>query len=274
VDNNSTLPGVDDIEFHFPSTILIKNDQNVGFGRANNIGIDWALKNTNCDYVFILNNDTTINKSTIPILENSLQKHTAAVIATPRIVLMEDSNILWYGGGHIDWLRGGASTPGILGPATAPIAMEARDVTFASGCAMLIKRRLLDEIGGFDPRFFMYEEDVELCLRATQTGGTIRYEPSSWLSHRGHGSMRDTQDDFVGGWHYRNPNLQFHIYHMLRNRLLNMHIHAKGCQYWLFHLGFPFFFTAKTLQLIFKGRTDIIEPVWKAWRSYRNELKT
>lgn len=274
VDNNSTTPGVDDLKIQFPDTILIKNIENVGFGRANNIGIDWALENTDCEYIFILNNDTTINNSTIPTLESALHNHPETVMTTPRILLMENPNLLWYGGGDIDWLRGSGRAPGILGPADTPLAMEPRNVNFASGCAMLIKRSLLEKIGGFDHRFFMYEEDVEFCLRITRSGGKIRYEPSAWIKHKGHGSMSEMQENFVGGWHYRNPNLQFHIYHILRNRLLNMHIHAKGKQRWLFHIGFPLFFAAKAFQLILQGRIDIIGPAWNAWQSYRRAVKT
>ncbi|OEU63623.1 MAG: hypothetical protein BBJ57_13315 [Desulfobacterales bacterium PC51MH44] len=98
VDNCSTVPGVDDLKKKFPDIVLIKNDKNIGFARANNVGIEWVLKNTNSEYIFILNNDTTIEKNTVDVLQKILRNKRDVGIVAPKIVMMEEPEKLWYGG--------------------------------------------------------------------------------------------------------------------------------------------------------------------------------
>jgi GT2 family glycosyltransferase len=66
----------------------------------------------------------------------------------------------------------------------------ARDVDWAIGAALLIRRRALDEIGGLDERYFMYAEDLEWCWRARSAGWTVRFEPASRFVHVGNASGR------------------------------------------------------------------------------------
>ena len=262
VDNNSTLPGVDEIKARYPKTILIKNDENIGFGRANNIGIDWALKNTNCEYVFILNNDTTINRNTISILEEALSINENIAIAAPKIVMMDDPNLLWYGGGEINWKKCSATIPGYMGTSHCEEANSSRFVTFASGCAILIKRSILEKFGGFDKRFFMYVEDIELCIRIIKNKYHIAYKHEAVVSHKGQGSQRNSEK-FISIEHPKNPNLSFFVYHLTKNRLLTISQHAsitEAIKFWTFY---PFFLFAKSVQYSINGRIDAIKAISK-----------
>jgi len=262
VDNNSTYPGVDEIIARYPKTILIKNDENIGFGRANNIGIDWALKNTNCEYVFILNNDTTINKNTIPILEKALSSNKDIAMTAPQIVMMEEPNIIWYGGGEIDWKKCSATITGYRAPVKRSSADKPRFVSFASGCAMLVKKELIEDIGGFDRQFFMYVEDLELCLRIVKGGWHILYVPDAVVYHKGQGSQRN-EKKFYPIDHARNPKLPFYIYHLTKNRLLTVRQHASpvnAIKFWSF---FPFFMFVKIMQYLIFGRFEAINAIKK-----------
>lgn len=228
VDNASTAPGIGSLAADYPDVTVLRSTENLGFGRGNNVGIRWALEHTSCEFIFLLNNDALVEPGTVPQLETELDRQPEVGLVTPKIVLADEPHALWYGGGYVDWRKGSARTPGYLGPADAALARQARPVTFASGCAMLIRRRVLEQVGGFDPRYFMYEEDVELGLRIQRHGWTMHYAPETTVLHRCQGSKRREGEPLVDILSPDNPRLPFYAYHITRNTLLTMHTHARG----------------------------------------------
>ncbi len=268
VDNTPYDPELPDVIAQYPDIHLISAPENLGFGGGNNLGINWAMSQTDCEFFFIFNNDAIVEADTMTKLEASLDYHPEVGIVTPRIVFMEKPKLLWYGGGEVDWLRGAANTPGILGDSDSPLALKPRNVSFASGCAMLIRRHLMAQLSGFDERFFMYEEDLELCLRTLELGWTIRYEPSALVLHVVQASSRGEQG-FVGMLSPLNKNLTFYAYHLVRNRLINMHLHAKGLNRLIFILGFSLLLLKKSLHFALHQRWDGIAAICKGWHSYR-----
>lgn len=245
-----------------PGTTILRAHENVGFGRGNNLAIRWALDHTHRDFFFLLNNDAAIFPDTIQILEQAMEVQTGVGIMIPRIAYMHDPETLWYGGGDVDWRRASVFTPGINRSATASLAMTERDVTFATGCALFLRRSVLTQLGGFDPRFFMYEEDVELCLRASSAGIRIRYIPRSFILHRAQGSSRGDKDrkDF---WSPLNPRLPFLCYHVIRNRLLNVSLHARGRNLFLASIFFPLFVIRRAIPFLLHGRFDAIAAMFR-----------
>ena len=246
-----------------PNLNLIRASGNLGFGRGNNLGIEWAFENSSCDYVFLLNNDTVVNPESIETLEDAMAADTEVGIMTPRIAYLDDPDRLWYGGGEMDWRRVSAFTPGFNQCVHAELAMTERDVTFASGCALFIRASVLRRLGGFDPRFFMYEEDVELCLRAGEKGIRIRYIPRSLIRHRVQGSSRD--DSRVRGdfWSVDNTQLPFYVFHVIRNRLLNASLHARGRTLLTAILFFPLFLIRRMIPFTLGGRIDAILAMFR-----------
>lgn len=261
VDNASTEGGVEAAVSPYSEAELIRSPSNLGFGRGNNLGIEWALDNTACEFVLLLNNDATVGPETIEKLEAALDAHPTAGISAPRIVMAEAPGTLWYGGGEVNWWKGGARAPGFLGPADAELASRARNVSFASGCAMLIRRSVLEETGGFDPRFFMYVEDLELCLRIQECGWGIRYVPEALVIHEGQGAQRGKGESFLPLQHPRNPRLAFLMRHLTKNRLLTMSAHSRSWSRVKFWSFFPIFWSAKCLQLALHGRWDAVYAV-------------
>ena len=239
VDNASEEPGIDDIYYTEPDVSLIKNTRNLGFAQGNNAGIKWAMENTACKYFLILNNDTTIQPDTIQILESHFQKHSDVGCATPQILYANDPKIVWYGGGDIRWELGTGRV--WTGSETGKKENSPREVGFASGCAMMVKREVFSNIGGFDPRFFMYEEDVELSIRISNAGYKIIYIPDAIVYHRGQGSRRKKHEPFLELKSPHNPNLCFYMYHLTCNRLLNAYKHARGVNLIKFLFYFPLY---------------------------------
>ncbi|MDY6894908.1 MAG: glycosyltransferase family 2 protein, partial [Thermotogota bacterium] len=243
--------------------ILIENKENLGFGRGNNVGIRWALSNTDCEFIFLLNNDATVESDTISKLEKALYAFPEAGVSCPRIVMMEEPDVLWYGGGEVNWFKGSVIAPDYLGPADAKQALIARNVTFASGCAMLIRRSVFEKVGGFDPRLFIYVEDLEFCLRVNKAGWTIRYIPEAVVKHKCQGSKRGRRKEFFPIDHPANPNLSFFMYHLTKNRLLTIFIHAKGLNALKFYLFFPIYLSAKCIQYAFHKQGAAIKAIGK-----------
>lgn len=272
VDNTPHDPELLPLIEKYSRVHLVSAHKNLGFGRGNNLGIKWALKNTDCEFVFLLNNDAGVLKDTIERLEKALDDHPAAGISVPKILLAEDQTKLWYGGGDVDWKRGSARVPGFFGSGDAKLAITPRYVSFASGCAMLLRRILLEKEIGFDPRFFMYEEDLELSLRVQEKGWRIWYEPLAVVLHKGQGSQ-ENRKTFLGAFDPGNPNLAFFAYHKTKNRLLNMEMHAKGKNRLSYKIVYPLFLLAKCLQWGFHGRCDALRSVVKGISDYRKERK-
>lgn len=270
VDNSPNDSELEAVVVSYPGVRLIRASENIGFGRGNNLGIDWALAHSGCEFVFILNNDTTIKPDAIQQMEAAMDSHQEAGIVAARIVLAEDESKLWYGGGEVDWRRGGGRVPGMLGPADAPLAMRPRYVSFASGCAMMIRSEILRQHGGFDKRFFMYEEDLELSLRVQESGAKIWYEPKALVYHIGQGSQKG-HGKFYSRYDPRNKNLVFLVYHGVKNSLLNMDMHAQSMNRVLFLLMYPAILSIRCGKWAIHGRYDAVTSAYKAVRDYLRE---
>ena len=258
----------------YPDVTIISAPKNLGFGEGNNLGLAWAIKNLDFTQVLFLNNDAEIVSNTIAVLEAVLDSKHDVGIATGRIVLANSPDTLWYGGGEVDWKRGSGHLPGFLGPSDSTIAMHSRYVSFASGCALMLRRCVFESIGCFDSRYFMYEEDLELCLRVQQDGWKVWYESSALVYHEGQASMKtDNDKEFKSAWNPENGNLPFYAYHIFKNRLLTMYLYARGGNRAIFLLYFPFFIGIKVIRFIRHGRWSSITAIVKAWRDYRKEVK-
>lgn len=254
-------------------TTLLRASENVGFGRGNNIGIRWAMEHSPCEFLLLLNNDAVVCADSVETFEKVMEAQEDVGIIVPRIAYLDDPEVLWYGGGDIDWRRASAFTPGINKSAVAPGAMVERDVSFATGCALFLRRSAILRLGGFDPRFFMYEEDVELCLRAASQGIRIRYIPKVLILHRAQGSTRDPKVEPFEFWSYRSARLPFYCYHIIRNRLLNVALHARGKHFLLAVIFYPLFLIRRAGPFFLHGRFDAIAAMLRGVSSFPKALR-
>ncbi len=173
VDNDSTdisievLSRIDDI-------ILIKNKKNLGYAGGNNIGIRYAL-DKKCDYILILNNDTLVEKDFLEILISNAKN--SANFGVGGCKILDSANEIWFAGGKI--LR----KLGTMKIYTAPRISNTSEVSFLTGCCLLVNKEVFDKIGLFDERYFMYFEDVQFCLRTQQNGFKLYYYPNIKIKH-------------------------------------------------------------------------------------------
>jgi len=266
VDNASPNDNPDSIKEVFSEVVLIKHTENVGFGEGCNIGINWVLSHTDSEYLFFLNPDTVIEPGLVSKLLVPFSSQDIGITA-PRISMMCDKNMLWYGGGYMSWFKGSARVPGYGLNSDSLLALEERDVEFASGCAFMIRRSVLVDCGGFDSRYFMYEEDVELSLRVLSAGLRIRYVPEALVYHVAQGSQgKDVQSiDMFSG---ENPRLPFFVYYAARNRFYTVFKYGGFFQKLIFLIGFSAWFGRGGLNWVKYRRLDAFKALYRGVRDF------
>lgn len=206
VDNASreSLNGIDE---YYPHMEVIYNRENVGFGRANNQGIRWAQEHLDFSYLLLLNNDTLVTAGSFEAMIEAFELDNRIAISTCKTMYESKRDIVWYGGGEINYRRGWPSITDFNKPATTEGADKSRYVSFASGCVMMFSAESIGKLKGFDDDFFMYCEDLELCLRALKEGCKIYYSSEGTIYHKVQGSSKGKNE--VTGYSAKNPNLVF-----------------------------------------------------------------
>lgn len=177
--NNSIDDGLAAELAKFPSVEFIQNSANLGYAGGNNIGIRQALKN-GADLVFILNPDTTIDKGCIKNLVSAMEKNQAD-IAGPKIYF-NDSKKIWYAGGVLDRLNVIGSHRG-MDEIDQGRYNQITETDYASGCALMVSKTVLENVGLFDERYFLYYEDSDFCYRAKIANYKIIYVPGAIVYH-------------------------------------------------------------------------------------------
>jgi GT2 family glycosyltransferase len=164
VDNGSMDDSVE-LFRALPDIELLIHDRNLGFAAGNNGGIHYALER-GADYVLLLNNDTTVSPSLVSELVEVAEVDPQIGILGPVIYYADRPGDVWFAGMRFRHglyvVRRGLHLSLPLG--------SVQDVDFVSGCGMLVRRETWQRVGLLDPRFFMYYEDLDLCIRAKEAG--------------------------------------------------------------------------------------------------------
>jgi hypothetical protein len=194
---------------------LIKSEQNEGYTGGNNRGIRYLL-GKNCEYILLLNNDTIVDKNFLIYLIETAEKSNASLLS-PLIYFApgyefhhcaqsDRGKIIWYAGGIIDWNNVYCFHRGVN--EIDKSQYDKKDNTdFISGCCMLIKKEIFEKIGLFDEKYFLYLEDVDLCVRAVRFGLSLHFVPKSKIWHKNAQSSDK-------------PGSETHVYYQTRNRLV------------------------------------------------------
>jgi len=191
VDNASTDGTAVEIRGKYPDVEVVTNFNNAGFARANNQGVALAAG----DYLFILNPDTLFLPNSVNELIAFMDHHPEIGICGPR-VLNEDFTLQRSVRGFPTWSMAFArhTLLGKLGMFRGSLAAwRCRDFDYALqadveqliGAAMLVRRDVFERVGGFDERFFMYYEEVDLCKRIKEAGHRVVYYPGAEIIHLG-----------------------------------------------------------------------------------------
>jgi GT2 family glycosyltransferase len=171
---------------------LIENSENVGFGTANN----QAFARSDAPLLLLLNNDTEVRSEAIDSLIATVRSSSRIAACGPRMINSDGSlqvsawrtpPTAWeilISGLRLYWLLP-RRVRGELLLGKHWDHSRRRDVGMLSAAALLIKREVINEIGGFDERFHMYAEDDEWCFRARRAGWRLVFEPRATVIHHG-----------------------------------------------------------------------------------------
>ena len=208
VDNNSQDDTCKVIKEKYPEITLVENVVNAGFGKANNTGIEIALKD-DADFVFLLNQDAWIERTTIENLASQISKNPNFGILSP---------IHLNGKGDtLDYKFSTYITPDLCKNLYSDFVLNQiknliYESDFICAAAWLISRRCLDIVGGFSPTFFHYGEDVNYVQRLQYKGLKIGVVPNTRICHdreeRKDGIYQDQDKTIERGilLKYSNPN--------------------------------------------------------------------
>ena len=176
---------------------LIRNPENVGFGKACNQGIAAS----GGEYMVLINPDTVVEEDFFQSLERFFGENPRVGVAGPRIVDGE-GNLQLSARKELNFISGLLGRTSLLtrlfpkNPLVRRLFPAAEELTgstmvdWVSGACMVIRRQTLDEIGPMDKRFFMYFEDVDLCRRAREAGWLVYYLPQVEVLHHTGASTR------------------------------------------------------------------------------------
>jgi GT2 family glycosyltransferase len=185
----------------FPDVVFAQSQDNIGFGRANNLGFEQATG----EALLLLNPDTEVLPGAIEVLLAELQRLPAAGIIGPRLLNSDrslqtsvqalprpfrqafDSEILR----RLLWpFR-------LWAPPTDFVPRETIEIEAYSGACMMVWAETFRKVGGFSPQYFMYAEDVDLCLKVRQAGLRVYHTPSASVVHHGGASSSSQGSSFA-----------------------------------------------------------------------------
>lgn len=216
VDNGSTNDSVIQIKKKFPGVHVIETGKNLGFTGGNNVGMDYALRQ-NADYIWMLNNDTLVDKNVLSFV--GAFKDTAVGACGSKIYFApgheyhadrythnERGKVIWYAGGLMDWDNIYASHRGVDEVDHGQFD-ESCETPFITGCSFIVRSDLVRSVGKLDDAYYLYLEDLDWSLRIQRAGYKTMYVPSSIVWHVNAGSSGK-------------PGNPLHEYYFTRNRLL------------------------------------------------------
>lgn len=254
VDNGSTDGSPEALRAAFPQVTLLETGQNLGFVGGNNVGLEYA-RAAQADYALLLNNDTEVAPDFLDHLVEAAETDATAGIVGPAIYYYDQPETFWSAGGQIDWSRGATAMLGLNEVDRGQFGQMARPVDFVTGCALLIKMRVVEQVGMLDPRFFAYYEETEWCVRARRCGYNILFAPKAKIWHKISLVAREAS-----------PMVH---YYMTRNRLLFLKLsHASTLSVLKTLMEFARTLTSWTLKPRWRGKALQRRAMAQAIRDY------
>lgn len=181
VDNGSTDGSEAAIRAAYPQVAVVRTEQNLGPSGGGNLGFRWALER-GYDYALILNNDIEVAPDFVRRLVEAAESHPRIGIVGPKAYYYWQRDTIWSAGGRLRFAEAVTSERGMGLRDRGQFDVDA-DVEYVNGCAMLVKRRVFEDVGLWDPSYQLCFEDADFSLRARRAGWRIRYAHKAKLWH-------------------------------------------------------------------------------------------
>lgn len=202
VDNCSTDNSVEIIRNSlYEKCILIESKYNRGFSSGNNIGINEAIK-LGTDYILLLNNDTEVEPDFINKMIETYEQTENVGIVTCKMKYFDNKEYIWFGGGYFNEknLRINHEKFRLKDNFNDKI----REITFATGCCMLMSTKIIKEVGLLSEDYFMYFEDADYCIRVMEKKYKIIYNPEATIYHKVGAASGGEESELYLKWMTRN----------------------------------------------------------------------
>lgn len=245
LDNQSTDDSLELVAQSYPEVEIIRLHENLGYAGNNNVGIRAALER-GAEWVFVLNDDTTLDPACLSALIAVGQNDPTIGILGPLVYHFDEPQVIQSAGGALgdDWI---SMHLGMDEPDRGQYG-SVREVEWISGCAILVRRATIDQVGMLDSEYFLYWEEIEWCIRAREAGWRIVNVPHARLWHKG-----------VQRHYQPKPYV---TYYVTRNRL---HTLAKHHAPWQVRMT-ALFGVLKTLL------SWSVKPRWSSRREHRDAM--
>lgn len=211
IDNGSTDGSLDTIRQVFPALPIIESQVNLGFAGGFNLGLQYGIAKS-ANLILIINNDVVVAPDMLDRLVAAWSPGVGA--ASPRIYYYDRPDIIWSSGFlchpvTLEMTGGQRNRPVAAAPETTPFSVD-----YLLGCALLLDREALIKTGLFDPRFYLYYEDLDLSLRLRQQGYCLLTVPTASMWHKVAGSS--------------SLSSPLRTYHLARSSVLFFRKHGHG----------------------------------------------
>jgi GT2 family glycosyltransferase len=226
VDNASKDGSEIMVQEKYPWVNLVKSAINLGFGKANNVG----FREAKGKFIVLLNSDAFLNKGTLKLALEKIKSNSKVGLAGGRLVGQDGS-----------WQPSARLFPSLLNETLGMTGLSqkykkssffgrydrtwdppenAAEADWVPGAFCIIPKKVLDEVGGFDERFFLYYEEVDLCRRIKNAGYDIWYWPDIVVVHLGGESAKSVKALSVSSaskqlalWSYRSAFMYYRKHH-------------------------------------------------------------
>ena len=230
---------------NYPDAFVVELSENLGYAGNNNVGIKLALE-YGAEWILLLNDDIVLDTACLSLLIEKSEGDANIGIAGPLVLHFDEPNIIQSAGGTLDkyWsnnhIGGNEVDQGQFS--------NAQLVDWVSGCAILVRRKVIEQVGMLDTGYFLYWEETEWCLRANRADWKIINIPQARLWHKG--VQRDYQPK------------PYVTYYMTRNHLFTLSKHKAPLKAWIFTL----------VQILRSLVSWTIKPQWHHKREHRNAM--
>ena len=245
LDNHSTDGSVEAVRSAYPAVQIIQLTENRGYAGNNNVGIQVAMEQ-NADWVLVLNEDTILAADCLERLVEVGERDPKIGMVGPLVYHYDEPDVIQSAGGWTNryWEAGHiGKDEKDQGKFVAP-----RAVDWLTGCGILVRRAVIEQVGMLDDKFFIYYEETEWCVRARKVGWTLMNVPQAKLWHKG-----------VSRDYHPKPSF---TYYSTRNRFLLLAKHNAPLIAWIVAWE-------QTLRTLVSWT---VKPKWRDKREHRDAM--
>jgi GT2 family glycosyltransferase len=220
---------------NYPNTKVLRSEKNLGFTGGNN----WGIRQARGEYIFIVNNDTEVTPNLLEALLEPFYEDATIGVTCPKIRFYHHPEIIQYAGFNPINVYTGRTTS-VGNKEVDKGQYDTSGYTYgAHGCAMMVKREVIDKVGMFPEKFFIYYEEWDWSSRIIKAGYKIYYQAKGLIYHKESITM--------------GKQSAIKVYYHTRNRILYMRRNTSMLQFLAFITFFILFTAPKaTLKFAFK----------------------